>query len=431
MKTRRKAKPQLLSSMSRSGRRSFKVKPAQATTERARKPSGEELHFLQTLIDTIPNPVFYKDVNNLYLGCNNAFGLRLGLRKEDVIGKSAYDIFPKEMAEKYHGMDLELLNKPGEQAYEDTLLYADGKPHDVIVKKATFTNALGDLAGLVGVTVDITERKRAERELREAHDQLEIRVRERTAQLARAVEELRMEIAERKRMEEALQESSEKLKLFAYSVMHDLKSPMMGISGLTGLLKRQYGGSLDERGKKYCEQILKATEHLAVLVEKINIYITAKELPLTIEEIDMQALFRDVEEEFSALLVSRGVKWVAADSVPSVRADRLSLHRVLRNLVDNALKYGGQGLSRIEIGYEETEGLHEFRVSDDGAGIKKENCEKIFRPFQRNANSKGTEGAGLGLAIVKEIIQRHGGDVWAQPAGDRGTTFHLTVSKNL
>ena len=386
---------------------------------------------MQTLIDTIPNPVFYKDVRNLYLGCNKAFELRLGLSREDVLGKSAYDLFPKEQAEKYHRMDLELLNKPGEQAYEDTLLYADGKLHDVIVKKATFTDAGGALAGLVGVTVDITERKRAQRQLQEAHDQLEIRVRERTAQLARAVEELQLEVAERKRVEEALQESSEKLKLFAYSVMHDLKSPMMGISGLTGLLKRQYDDSLDERGKKYCEQILKATEHLGVLVEKINVYITAKELPLTIEEIDMESLLREVEEEFSAPMSSRGVRWVVPERVPPVRADKLSLRRVLRNLVDNAFKYGGIELSEIKIDYEETKELHKLCVSDDGIGIKRENCEKIFRPFQRNATSKGTEGAGLGLAIVKEIINRHGGDVWALPAGDKGTSFCLTISRNL
>lgn len=182
------------------------------------KPAGlvlqEQLHFLQTLIDTIPSPIFYKDINNLYLGCNKAFESRLGLTKEEIIGRSTYDIFPEYLARKYHQMDSELLNNPGEQVYEGSLLYADGKLHDVIIKKGTFTSIDGSLAGLVGVTVDISDRKRAERELQSAHDDLEVRVQERTAELAVANEELRLEIAERMRVEEALQESSEKLKFF-------------------------------------------------------------------------------------------------------------------------------------------------------------------------------------------------------------------------
>lgn len=391
----------------------------------------EQLHFLQTLIDSIPSPIFYKDIDNLYLGCNKAFEKRLGLVKEEIIGKSAYELFPSEMAEKYHNMDLALLRQPGEQAYEDTLLYADGRLRHVIIRKSTFTNADGALAGLLGVTVDITDRKQAEEELRKAHDELELRVEKRTAQLAKANEELRNEIAERKRIEEALEESTEKLKRFAYSVMHDLKSPTVGINGLTRLLQRQYEDRLDERGKKYCTQILRASEYLAKLVEKINAYIAAKETPLKMETFNVGEIFQILRDEFLSLSEERHIRWVEPERTPEIRADQLSLLRVFRNFVDNALKYGGDLLTEIRIGYQESEAFHIFSVSDDGVGIRKEHSEKIFGPFQRNETSKKIEGAGLGLAIVRETAERHHGQVWMEPGIEKGITFYISIAKDL
>jgi signal transduction histidine kinase len=114
-----------------------------------------------------------------------------------------------------------------------------------------------------------------------------------------------------------------------------------------------------------------------------------------------------------------------------IKADKLSLLRVFRNLVDNALKYGGKDLSEIRIGYRESEGFHTFSISDNGVGIEGEDYEKIFALFHRDAKSKGVEGAGLGLAIVREIAEQHGGKVWIEPGQERGTTFHISLPKDL
>jgi light-regulated signal transduction histidine kinase (bacteriophytochrome) len=99
--------------------------------------------------------------------------------------------------------------------------------------------------------------------------------------------------------------------------------------------------------------------------------------------------------------------------------------------VDNSLKYGGERLSRIWIGYEESEDFHIFSFSDNGTGLKEEAAEKIFRAFQRDETSRGVEGAGLGLTIVKEIAEQHGGSVWVEPRSKKGITFYLSISKNL
>lgn len=397
----------------------------------AEKALQEQLHFLQTLIDTIPNPIFYKDRDEQFLGCNKAFEKRLGLTREEIVGKTSHDLFPPSLADEYQAMDRALLENPGEQVHETTLHYADGKDHDVILNKGTFTNTEGQVVGLVGVSVDITERKRAEAALQAAHDDLERRVAQRTAELAGANAELRKEVAERERAEEALRESAEGLKLFAYSVVHDLKSPAIGVHGFADLLHRHYQDRLDDKGRLYCHQILKAAEHLTALVEAINDYIVTKEAPLTVAWVDMSEVLRQVQDEFSARLNARRVRWLEEARMPWIRADRLAMVRMFTNLVDNALKYGGEGLSTISIGYEATEACHVFTVSDDGVGMSAENAEKLFQFFARGQSSKGVRGTGLGLAIVKETAERHGGMVAVAQTRGGGTTFRVAIARNL
>ena len=239
------------------------------------------------------------------------------------------------------------------------------------------------------------------------------------------------DVTERVRAEEAVRKSADQLKFFAYSVMHDIKSPAIGIYGLTKLLNRQYGKVLEENGRNYCNQILKAAENLVALVEKINVYIATKENPLKAEKIEIKEILEMIKNEFSVQLSTRKIKWYEEKVPAHIEADRLSILRVLRNLVENTLKYGGEELTKISIGYHESEEFHIFSVSDDGVGIRSKDFEKIFGLFQRNETSKGIEGTGMGLAIVKEIAQRYGGSVWVEPGADRGVTFYISISKSL
>ena len=131
-----------------------------------------ELSLLSVLIDAIPGPVFYKDEHGVYIGCNRAFEQYIGLPRERVIGASVYDISPKDLADKYKAMDDALLASRKSQVYEFQARYADGSVHDVMFHKGTFEHADGSVAGIVGVMLDITQRKEAERLLRESEDAL-------------------------------------------------------------------------------------------------------------------------------------------------------------------------------------------------------------------------------------------------------------------
>ncbi len=322
-----------------------------------------------------------------------------------------------------------LITVHGERIGTVEVFYLEERPEadegPFLQEERSLLNAIAERLGRV------LERKRAEEDLQDAHDHLEMQVKLRTAELAKANEELRNEIAERKRMEEALRNSSEKLKSFAYSVIHDLKSPSIGIYGLTESLHKHYRDILDEKGRNYCDQILKASVHIAALIEKITVYIESKESPLKIEETNTKEIFQIIRDEFSPRLTIRQIEWLEPETMVNIKADKLSMLRVFRNFVDNALKYGGDALSEIRIGYEESGEFHTFSVTDDGAGISGGDYEKIFGLFRRDETSKAIEGAGLGLAIVRELAERHRGRVWAEPGRQKGTTFYISVSKNL
>jgi PAS domain S-box-containing protein len=242
---------------------------------------------------------------------------------------------------------------------------------------------------------------------------------------------LALDITEQKHAQDELKKSSEKIKLFAYSIAHDLKNPSISIYGLTRRLKEKYGDSLEERGAGYCDQIVRSAEQIAALVEMINQYITTKERTFCLEEVNPKEIFQLIREEFSAQLNIRQIDLLEPEDIPTVMSDKLAILRVFRNLIDNALKYGGKTLRKIEIDYENTNDFHIFSVYDDGIGLKKEESRGIFGLFKRKGNSRGIEGTGLGLAIVKEIAERHQGEVWVELGSQKGITFKVSISKLL
>ena len=553
-----KTKEQLIEELRALRSRVAALGQSETELRHVRETLDKQLKFFQILMDTIPNPIFFKSVEGLYLGCNKAFEAFLGLKGSEIVGKSVYDLAPKELADRYWKADSELFARPGVQVYESSVQATTGKRRDVVFHKATFSGLGGGLAGLVGVILDITDRKKAEKASRESeqrfrtifdsvgeaifiHDlntgeildvnrktcemygysreeikqcsvddlslgeppytqeyalarlkkaaegepqvfewrakarsgrlfwieisirraavgnrelllvtgrditermqaeeelhnhrrHLEDLVAERTTELARANAWLTREIEERKRAEASLREASKQLKFFAYSVAHDLKSPAIGIYGLTKRLSKQARDVLDEKSRSYCDQILRASEHIAALVEKINVYIATKEARLSIEGIKVKEIFQMLREEFSAQLSLRKIEWTEPEQALEIRADRLSVLRVFRNLLDNSLKYGGEQLSKIWIEYENREHFHVLSVCDNGKGLREEDAERIFQPFERNETSRGVEGTGLGLTIVKEIAEQHGGKVWVKPLTKRGAAFFISISKDL
>jgi signal transduction histidine kinase len=228
-----------------------------------------------------------------------------------------------------------------------------------------------------------------------------------------------------------VQENEEAIKFFACSASHDLKSPSIGLFGFLKRLHKDYGHLLDEKGRSYFDQVLKVAGQIVSSVEQINAYITTREVPLRLEKVSAKEVLANLRQEISGLLEERQVRWVESTFPPEIVADELCIVRVFRNLLDNALKYGGTGLSEIRFQHRETNTHHVFSVSDDGVGLGELDRDKLFKVFQRQTTSRGTEGSGLGLAIVREIAKRHRGDVWVESSPGKGTTFSFSFSKSL
>ncbi len=242
---------------------------------------------------------------------------------------------------------------------------------------------------------------------------------------------LKKEILARKRLEEKLRGQAEKVKLFSYSIAHDIKAPAISLHGLTHLVDKKFKPLLPQKGQDYCNQILHSSLQIITLVDQINSYMAAKESQLRLEWVPMQKVVGSVRKEFELQLDGRQIHWVEPSDLPTIRADGTALVRALRNCIDNALKYGGEELHEIIINYKQTPKFHIFSVSNDGVGMTRDECDTIFELFTREKSSGGVQGTGLGLAIVKELIQQHKGEVWADPGEEKGVSFYMSIARDL
>ena len=363
-----------------------------AERKKAEEKIREQNEFLNHVLESLPHPFYVLDAKDYKIKMANS-AAAVGDLKEDTTCYALTHRRSMPCNGSEHTCPLQMVKKTKEPVIVEHIHFdKEGNPRNVEVHGYPIFDEDGNVVQMIEYSLDITERKKLEAELRN---------------------------------------NAEKIKMFAYAISHDLKSPLIGIHGLAELMHRQYKDLLDERGKKYCEQILKASQQVVSLIEELNVFIRTKETPLDFEAVDIKGIFATIKDEFSPLLRVRNIKWSQPENVPRVKADKISLLRVFRNLVDNALKYGGNELSEIRIEYQESGDFHVFSVSDNGVGIKSEDYESIFGLFQRNETSKGVAGTGLGLAIVKEIATKHQGRVWAEPNHDKGATFSFSLSKTL
>jgi PAS domain S-box-containing protein len=386
-----KTKEQCIDELVELRRRIAELEALQAEHERAEQQTRE---YAETIVETVREPLVVLDADLRVISANRSFYETFKTKPGETVGQLLYDLGNRQW------------NIPKLRELLEEILPTNASLDNFEVEHEFKT---------IGRRVMHLNARRMSKKTNETH------------LILLAIEDA----TERKRAQQALRESFEKLKFFAYSVIHDLKSPTIGIYGLTELLHKHCKNALDERGKSYCDQILRASVHIATLVEKINVYIATKESPLKIEKIDIKDILQIIRDEFSPRLIVRQIEWLEPEAMVEVKADKLAVLRIFRNLVDNALKYGGEHLSEIKIGYEESEEFHTLSVSDDGAGIREKDHEKIFAAFRRGDTYKTAEGVGLGLAIVAEIAERHGGRVWTGFQGDRWTTFYISIAKHL
>jgi two-component system sensor histidine kinase/response regulator len=253
----------------------------------------------------------------------------------------------------------------------------------------------------------VLARALAMRNLRLENAALERRVRERTAELEAA---------------------NRDLEAYAYSVSHDLRAPLRGIDGLTKLLRQLLPEPLPEQTRRVLGHIDGSVERARHLIDDLLRLSRVGQQPIERRVVDVVPLVRGVLGDLRLEQSARNVRVDVAGSLPPALADAELLRQVFSNLLSNAYKFSRKRpRALIEVGCEARDHEHVYFVRDNGAGFDTAHAERLFVPFERLHRAEEYEGTGVGLSIVQRIVQRHGGQIWAEGAVDQGACFHFTL----
>jgi len=352
-----------------------------------------------------PQPMWVFDRATLrFLAVNDAAVAHYGYSRAEFFAMKISDIHPAdEQARLYasaheRGDGLRTAGVWRHRRKDGGLIEAEVSTHDL---------SFDGRPALHSVVVDITERLRMEREVRELNYALEERVRARTAEL---------------------QATNRELQAFTYSVSHDLHNPLRAIDGFSKLLAEHIGPTLDAEGKGYLERIRAAAQRMGALINALLNLSRLSRGALRKTRVDLSALAWQVVEELRQLAPGRAVEW-RIEAGLGVEGDPGLLRSVLDNLLGNAWKYTrDQPLPVIEFGLAgRAGGMAEFYVRDNGAGFDMAYAGKLFSVFQRLHSDDEFEGTGIGLATVQRIIERHGGKVRAEGQPGAGACIHFAL----
>jgi len=302
---------------------------------------------------------------------------------------------------------------------------ADGSYADVLDRGYVMYNAAGGPFRMIGAVADISERKRA-------MELLERRVGDRTAELHLKNAELEAEIDERRRIGAELSARNEELKAFAYTVSHDLKTPLRGIAGYAEELEQSVEEELSPRGRFCLNQILAATRRLDRLIEDLLRYSRVDAEPPTRSDVRLADMLAAILRERRAAIRKWGSSVDVDIRVAIVRTWERGLIQVVGNLLDNALKYSRLASPpRISIRFEPRDGALRISVADNGIGFDLKYHDRIFGLFNRLVRQEDFEGTGAGLAIVKKVVEKMGGRIWAESAPREGAVFFVDLPDSV
>lgn len=363
---------------------------------------------MRVLINAIPDLIWLKNVDGIFLQCNPAFERFYGAPEADILGHTDYDFVDAELADFFHANDRRALVADDASINEEWLTFAENGYRGLFqTVKTPVLNVDGHVVGVLGIARDITVLRQAEEDLRAINTGLEARVVERTAEL------------------DALNQS---LESFVYSVSHDLKAPLRGIEGYSQLLLEDYGTALDEDGRFFIANIRNGITRMGELIDDLLVYSRMERRVLDSNRLDLAAMINKLLAERADDIAARGVQIHTDLTAVWVQADTSGLSIVMRNLLENAFKFSARATPpRIEISVRQENHSVIVKITDNGIGFDMIYHDRIFEIFQRLQRIEDYPGTGIGLALVKKAMQRMGGKVWAESEPGQGASFYLQL----
>lgn len=385
-------------------------------TERKRAELALSLResYLAAILENQPGLVWLKDNESRFLAVNHAFARSCGKeRPEDVLGKTDLDLWPRELAEKYRSDDKAVMNSGAPIAVEEPV-YDQGETKWFETFKTPVVNEEGRIIGTTGYARDITERKQMEETLRRSHEELELRVSERTSELDATVARLQ-------RLNEELQE-------FAFIASHDLQEPLRKIQTFGNMLIKEHKGALNHQGQDYMDRITKSANRMSELLRSLLAYSRSSTSELNYELVSLSEVARKAASDLE-ILIDMAKGSVEIGELPTVNADATLLRQLFHNLIGNSIKYRKESEPPVVKIYGEiTNATCHVMIEDNGIGFGEEYTHQIFKPFERlHGKNSPYSGTGMGLAICRKIVERHGWRITARSVPEQGATLIITL----
>jgi PAS domain S-box-containing protein len=371
-----------------------------------RKQAQAKLEYQAHLLANVNDAVIASDENFNLTSWNPAAEKMYGWKAEEVLGKPGPEVFRTEFIDEERSAAISRLFETG-LLHAETIQYRkDGLPIDVEGDLMALRDEEGRTTGYLTVNRDISERKRAENEIRKLNADLQ----------HRAVE---------------LEAANKELEAFSYSVSHDLRAPLRAMDGFSRILLTDYAAQLDADAQRYLKLVRDNAQQMGDLINGLLNFSRLGRQSLQKTTVNPKNLIERVMQDLLTENQNRQIEWKLGD-LPVCQADSILLKQVFANLLQNALKFTRQReVAQIEIGSQQVEGDTVYFVKDNGVGFDMRYAHKLFGVFQRMHRAEDFEGVGVGLATVQRIVHRHGGRIWAESELDRGATFYFTLALAL
>ncbi len=360
-----------------------------------------QYRFLQILLDDIPNPIFHKNRNGVYIGCNKAFKSFFGRKEEEIIGRTEYDFFSADLADFYTEQDRELMASGGIQHYEAKVMNKDGDLHDIIYNKTVFYDLEGRVAGIIGVMEDITKVRQANKALEESEKNL-------------------------------MEANAAKDKFFSI-IAHALKNPLNALLLTSEFLSQKITSLPPEKQQSMIDNMTDSTKRLSNLLEDLLTWARTQvgKMPFFPEQLDLNIITDECIELYETNIQDKQLEVInQLEDGDFAYADKNMVRTIIRNLVSNAIKFTHRE-GRIVISRKECEDYIEVVVEDTGVGICPEDLKNLFR-IDTHFTTRGTEnesGTGLGLLLCNEFAERNRGRLAVESEEGKGSKFMVILPR--